>query len=100
VKPRHPSDLEPAVIRQLVESVMAPVLVVAQALFEGSLQVRAFRLDSASLAGGLSANVLNNLRHRADRTSPCVRDLDRFFAAEVLLNLPVTQSAPVAAPAP
>jgi hypothetical protein len=50
--------------------------------------------------GGLRAIAVGNLRRDADRTLQCVRDPDRFSAAEAILYLPVIQSGPAAAPAP
>jgi hypothetical protein len=54
----------------------------------------------AGVGKTLLAIAAGNLRRDADRTLQCVRDPDRFSAAEAILYLPVIQSGPAAAPAP
>src|SRR6266478_1173371 len=79
---------------------MGSVMAVAQALFEGSSQVRTSRRTFAHFVGGLWPTAAGNLHRDADHTLQCARDLDHFFAVEAHPNLPATQSEPTAAPAP
>ncbi len=96
----RPTDPWPAAIRPLAGSGTGSAMVVARVLPAGSYLASTSRRACAYFGGGLAAAAANNLRRGADRTSRCVRDLDRFLAAEATLYLLAIQSEPTAAPAP